>query len=88
MSVTIFFNFQDDGGESSGRQGLYRLFDAIFDGCPNIETFNGVDLTFLRQHQLTRRQWSYYALRVCVRHYKKKFGHKLTAARAAAENER
>lgn len=78
-------DLQDTGEDCGGRKVLYRLFDTIHDGCPGIDSFNGVDLSFLRQHQLTKKQWSYYALRVCVRHYKKKFGHQLSARASADE---
>jgi hypothetical protein len=56
-----------------GRKVLYRLFDTLYDGCPQLDFFNTFDLRLLRQHQLTKKQWSYHALKICVKKCKKKY---------------
>ena len=84
MKVTKYIE-QDANENFSVRKVLYRLFDAIHDGCPAIESFNSVDLSFLRQHQMTKKEWSYYALRACVRYYKKKFEPRLSDLRGPVD---
>jgi hypothetical protein len=69
----IAYYFQDEGGKLGGRKVLYRLFDTIYEGCPQLDYFNTIDLSVLRQHQLPKKQWSHYALKLCVRQCRKNY---------------
>ena len=51
-------DFQDQmqTGENVGRKVIYRLLDTIYDGCPQLDFFNTVNLSILREHQVSGRQ--------------------------------
>lgn len=73
--IELFFKaHQDEGGQTGGRKLLCGIFDTLYEGCPKLEFFNTVNLSLLRQHQLNKKEWTYYALRLCVKQYKRRYG--------------
>jgi len=45
------------------------LFRVIYNGCPQLDFFNSVYVGILRKHNLSQKEWSHYAMKLCVRKY-------------------
>ena len=45
------------------------LFKVIYNGCPQLDFFNSVYVGILRKHNLSQKEWSHYAMKLCVRKY-------------------
>lgn len=60
-SLREFFNkVQGDYNSRKGRSLHKGLFGVLFDGCPNLEAFNMVDIRGLRDGSTTREDWCRY----------------------------
>ncbi len=55
----------DDGGGVLGE--ARELFSILYEDCPALESFNGVNLGCLRGQGLTKPEWCYYALALCFK---------------------
>ena len=45
------------------------IFRVIYNGCPLLDFFNSVYVGILRKHNLSQKEWSQYAMKLCVRKY-------------------
>jgi hypothetical protein len=72
-SLLEFFN-QARRQSEEGKSLHKDIFKILYDGCPQLESFNTVEIGCLREHNLSREEWCYYALKLCLKKYRLMFG--------------
>ena len=64
-----FFRTAREDRERGVRYLHGGLFRVIYNGCPQLDFFNSVYVGILRKHNLSQKEWSHYAMKLCVRKY-------------------
>ncbi len=61
---------ENEGGGGGGCGEAGALFSILYEGCPELESFNGVNLGCLKGRGLGKAEWCYYAVALCFKKYR------------------